>query len=100
MPEDQQDLIDPSALAKPVGAVNSICRFDDHGGQRFIQIHGQFFYSYDLDDEISERFVWVQILQAGYAKMVEIATATGIGLRSLQRWKELAKRGGFEALLP
>lgn len=100
MPKIQQDLIDPSALAKPAGVVNCACRFDDHGGQRFVQIHGQLFYSYDLEDEISERFVWVQILLAGYAKMVDIAAATGIGLRSLQRWKKHVKLGGFEALLP
>lgn len=100
MPENQQDLIAPSSLAMPAGAVNCACRFDDHGGQRFIRIHGALFYSYDLEDEISERFVWVQILLAGYANMVEVAAATGIGLRSLQRWKERAKLGGFGALLP
>jgi transposase len=100
MPKNQPDLIDTSVLSMSAGVVNCACRIDDHCGQRFIQIHGQLFYSYDLEDALSERFVWVQVLQAGYAKMVEIAAATGIGLRSLQRWKERAKLGGFEALVP
>lgn len=100
MPEIQQDLIESHSLSTPFGVVNCACRFDDHGGQRFVQIHGALFYSYDLDDRITERFVWVQIVSAGYANMVEIAAATGIALRSLQRWKNLAKLGGFSALLP
>ena len=100
MPENQPELLDPMAAAKTPGVVNCACRFDDHDGQRFIQIHGQCFYTYDLDDALTERFVWVQLHLAGYARMVEIATATGIALRSLQRWKKSAEQGGFEAMLP
>ena len=88
------------AAANPLGVVNCACRFDDHDGQRFVQIHGQSFYTYDLDDALTERFVWVQLHLAGYARMVEIAAATGIALRSLQRWKKRVEQGGFEALLP
>ncbi len=94
------ELFDSKPVIDQPGVVNHACRFDDHDGQRFVQIHGQSFYTYDLDDAITERFVWVQLHLAGYAKMVEIAAATGIALRSLQRWKKHVEQGGFEALLP
>ena len=99
MPE-LPELLDPEWVADQPGAVNHACRFDDHDGQRSVQIHGQSFYTCDLDDEVTERFVWVQLHLAGCAKMVEIAAATGIALRSLQRWKKRVAQGGFEALLP
>jgi len=99
MPEIPE-LLDPKWVANQPGVVNHACRFDDHDGRRFVQIHGQSFYVYDLDDEVTEHFVWVQLHLAGYAKMVEIAAGTGIALRSLQRWKKRAEQGGFEALLP
>jgi len=100
MPKIQQDLIDPSSLADSAGVINYACRFDDHGAQRFILIGGKVFYTYDLDDALSERFVWMQIVLSKYAKMSEIAAATGIGLRSLERWHQLVSRGGFGALVP
>jgi len=96
--------IQPASLGfdatNSLGAVNRICRFDDHDGQRFIQIHGQSFYSYDLGDSLTERFVWTHLHLFGYASMVEIARATGLSLRSLQRWKKNLLDGGFQALVP
>jgi hypothetical protein len=82
------------------GVVNSICRFDDHDGQRFIQIHSQSFFSYELGDSLSERIVWTQLHLAHFAGMAAISRATGIPLRSLQRWKKDAIEGGFQALAP
>ena len=94
------ELLVPKSVTDQSGVINHACRFDDHDGQRFVQIHGQSFYTYDVDDALTERFVWIQLHLAGYAKMIEIAAGTGIPLRSLQRWKKCVAQGGFEALLP
>ena len=99
MPDIQPEIVELNS-ADAHGAINSACRFDDHDGQRFIQIHGKSFYIYDLNDSVSERFVCIQLHLTGYARLTEIAKGFDIPLRSLHHWKTSVMRGGLEALLP
>ena len=87
---------DPTAQP---GRVSSDCRFSDTGGVRFVRVREVVAVCYDLADRNTERTVWVQLHRAGHATQGQIASALGLGLRTVNGWVGRYREQGVAGLI-
>lgn len=64
----------------------------------YVLIDDRIVYTYDLDDHVMERFVWVNIYEGGYATYKQISDAVGMALRTIKYWVSRARENGKSAL--
>lgn len=82
----------------PAGYVSPACRFYDDENLRLILVDDQLVYSYDRDDRLATRQVWVMVYESGLATYAQIAAATGISVRALQYWVARYRQEGAPGL--
>jgi transposase len=79
--------------------VSSDCRFSDTDGVRFVRVREVVAVCYDLADRNTERTVWVQLHRAGHATQGQIASALGLGLRTVNGWVHRYREQGVAGLI-
>jgi transposase len=93
-----QSLFEPNN-PQTAGYVSAICRFVNDAEQRHVFVADQVTYSYEREDRLAERQVWVYVYEAGYATYKQIAAATTIGLRTIQLWVSRYRATGAAGLV-
>lgn len=81
------------------GGVSSRCRYKDYQGVRTILICNQIVFTYELQDQISHKIIWVNIYKNGYASQKQISAGVGIPERTLRFWVSRYNKQGTIGLI-
>jgi len=79
--------------------VNRRVWYRDLHERRAIFVDTTPFYVIERNDEVQFRFCAVQLVDAGLATVIEVCKAFGIPQRTFSRIRQLARKGGIEALV-
>jgi transposase len=94
----QQALALPPPPPSNVVVINARCSLRKELDQHLIVVGGLPVHHYRADDEVSEAYAMVFLVESGYAQQTDVARAFAVSVRTIRRYQQRYADGGMAAL--